>query len=369
MSDFNSIFNAGKRYSIGNDDSVGNSREYRVHYSKGKDGIYTSLIRFIVNPRVPTNSIVSKYVSWLTDPVTGKPHPYDNPRSISADYNPIDKMFWYYFNCGDAVKKDTVKKLIRTSQQHSAIIQIVEDKNRPELCGKFMIFTFGKKIQDMIDAEYNGNAYMPGRDPFDVFKGRVFMLQCVNQGGNNNYDQSKFIDMNGGGMLYETGQRDVNGNPVLAAANPNTEGIQQFLYNYLMERTPVLEDYAYKPWDSATEDAVNNTLNNISSAIEQPTGNSFATPVNAVYSSIQAQGAPAPTTVMGMMEAQNVAAQPSQQIFQQKAPAYQPVQEPAFQTTNIAQAPVPEVSNVPQSAPASQPVNQFGDLSEVFGGF
>lgn len=357
MTDLNSIFGTSKKYVSPSEAEKGNPNEYKVSYKTGKDGVYTSLIRFVVNPRDPSNSIISKDVTWLKDPITGKSRPVDNPRTLGSDaYNPIDKMFWYYFNTKDAAKIDAVKNLIRTSTQHAAIIQIIEDKQHPELKGKFKIFRYGKKIQDMIDTENTGNNYMQGRDPFSPFTGRYFMLQCCNQGGNNNYDKSQFIDAPNSvsGILYETGQRDANGNSLFFNATPDTQNIQQFLYNYMIENTPKLEEYAYKQWDSSVEDFVTQTLQNIANFIDGGTTHNIFPQNNTVMESIKNSGA-TPTNVSDMMAAQNI----TQPTFETPAPT---PQIPA--TINAAQAPVPEfnsMDDINTDAP-----NSFGEMPDTF---
>lgn len=355
MADFESVFGTGKKYVSPSEAEKGNPREYKVSYKTGKDGQYTSVIRFVVNPRDPGNSIISKDVTWLKDPATGKSRPVDNPRTINADYNPIDALFWHYYNTKDASKIDMVKNFIRTSTQHASIIQIIDDKQHPELRGKFMIFRYGKKIQDMIDAENAGNSYMQGRDPFSPFTGRYFMLQCTNQGGNNNYDKSSFIDAANTALLYENGQKDSNGNPIYYNATQDTQNIQQFLYNFMMENTPVLEEYAYKPWDSNMEDYVNQTLQNIGAYIEGGNGKNAYSQNNPVMEDVHSRGFN-PTSVQEMMAAQNI-----QQTNVPTAPQF-PQQPP--QTVNLNQVNLPEV-NTPVSTPDTGSSTQFDDIAEM----
>ena len=40
---------------------------YKPSADQGKDGTYKALIRFVPNPANPRNSLVKKYVHWLTD--------------------------------------------------------------------------------------------------------------------------------------------------------------------------------------------------------------------------------------------------------------------------------------------------------------
>lgn len=360
MTDLNSIFGTGAKYAQPSESQT-NPNEYKVSYKDGKDGkTYTSLIRFVVNPRNSANSIATKYVTWLKNPLTGKKFPVDNPRSINAEYNPIDNAFWHYYNTKDARVIGIVKECINTTAQHASIVQIIEDSQRPELKGKFMIFRYGKKIQDKIDIENNGSVYSPGNDPFHPFTGRPFMLTCVSLGGNNNYDQSAFVNSQTPGLIYTTGQKDGNGNPVFYASTPETDNIQEFLYNYMMTNCPVLEDYEYKPWDSTTEEKVNECLSAINSYI---TGDNMQQPV-AQSPTLNNVNVP----VGQPMSVQNIAE--SQQIYNAPAapvmggfPAQAPM--PQQPTMNAAQAPVPNLNDLTPASAPQQPENQFSDLASL----
>lgn len=346
MTDFNLMFGTGKKYVSQSDVEKGNPMEYKVSYKNGKDNVYTSLIRFVVNPRDPKNSIISKEVTWLKDPSTQRSRPVDNPKSINADYNPINALFWHYYSSKDATTMENIKKYIKTSTQHASIIQIIQDNQRPELNGKFMIFRYGKKIQDMIDAENAGNSYLEGRDPFNPFTGRCFLITCCEQGGNNNYDQSRFIDFQNNGLMYDSGKKDASGAPVMFSATPDTPGIQQFLYNYMIEKTPVLEEYAYKPWDSATEDYVTQVLQNIANSMEGKQSGNMYNPGNSIMDNVKTFSGK-PGNVSDFMTAQNVAQQP---VTQQQIP-----------TVSATQAPVPELNTVQEDSKVEFN-NQFEDL-------
>lgn len=363
VNEFNSIFSSGAKYAQA-EETQGNTNEYKVSYKNGKDGnTYTSLIRFVVNPRKSTSSIVTKYVTWLKNPLTGRKFPVDNPKSENAEYNPIDNAFWHYYNTKDAKILDVAKDCIKTSIQHASIIQIIDDPQKPELKGKFMIFRYGKKIQDMIDSENNGNAYSPGRDPFHPFTGRPFMLTCTSLGGNNNYDQSRFVDSSNPGLLYTAGQKDGNGNPVFYASTPETENIQEFLYNYMLANCPVLEDYEYKKWDSATEEKVNECLAAINTYIYgDDTQVQYGMPQQSP--TLSGINAPAgqPLDVRSIMENQNIASAPSAPKMG-GYPVPNPIQSQP--TVNVSQAPVPNLNDLTPTAAQQPDTNQFGDLASL----
>ena len=55
---------------------------YKPSADQGKDGTYKALIRFVPNPSNPRNSLVKKYVHWLTD-ASGNGRLVDSPSSVT----------------------------------------------------------------------------------------------------------------------------------------------------------------------------------------------------------------------------------------------------------------------------------------------
>lgn len=384
---FNGIFGGGPRHAE-NDENKGNSKEYRVSYKQGNGGVYTSLIRFVINPRNPRESIVSKWVTWLKDPVTKTSRAIDNPQTINADYNPINAIFWPLFKSDNAKLVNLAKECISTNRQHASIIQVINDQQRPQLNGKFMIFRYGKKLRDMIEAEENGTQYTEGRDPFDVFKGRCFMLKCVNQGGNNNYDQSQFIDSSvGSGLLFSNGQKNADGSDILYQATPDINGIQEFMYKYLMDNCPDLSEYAYKPWDSATSDYVSQTLQVIENAAQNGgvpvSTNAFGAPQTAVVNSIPgvATAPTQPQSVQGLLNAQMgaVGGFPQQPVAAPQVPVTPPTLGVAPQVPTQPQVQQPVAGGIPMTSielpkvgtqggsdeEENTPHNQFGNIDDL----
>ena len=65
---------------------------YKPTADQGKDGTYKALIRFVPNPANPRNSLVKKYVHWLTD-ASGEGKLVDSPTSIGEKCPIADAFF------------------------------------------------------------------------------------------------------------------------------------------------------------------------------------------------------------------------------------------------------------------------------------
>ena len=144
---------------------------YKPYPEDGKDGVYKSLVRFVPNPSEPTKSKIHKYYVYLKDPSTGNGFSVDCPSTVGKK-SVLKDIFWKLQNSNSAADKELSKNFSRKEDYYS-LIQIVQDKNRPELEGKIMIFKFGKKLNDMIEAQLKPE-YGEPVNPFDLFNGKLF---------------------------------------------------------------------------------------------------------------------------------------------------------------------------------------------------
>ena len=215
---------------------------YKPTADDGKDGTYKALIRFVPNPENPRNSLIQKYVHWLTD-ANGNGKLVDSPSSI-GEKCPIADVFWKLRNSDSAVDRKASDKLKRR-QQYYSLIKIIKDPQNPALEGTYKVFKFGYKIKEKIDAELKPDFGEPTQ-VFDLFEGKNFELIITRQGEYNNYDKSKFsssrsaIDVNG-----EAAERTKESMAVIKAE---------------LDEAPSLASYDYKAWDGETRDFVNGVL-------------------------------------------------------------------------------------------------------------
>ena len=242
MADFD-IFNLGvEDVETHQPASTTTSEVYKPTADDGKDGTYKALIRFVPNPENPRNSLVQKYVHWLTDS-NGDSKLVDSPSSI-GEKCPIADVFWKLRNSDSAVDRKSSEKLKRR-QQYYSLIKIIKDPQNPDFEGKYMIYKFGYKIKEKIDAELKPDFGEPTQ-VFDLFEGKNFELIITRQGDYNNYDKSKFS--------ASRSAIAIDGEP----AERTKESMSQIKEE--LDSAPSLSGYEYRAWDGETRDFVNSVL-------------------------------------------------------------------------------------------------------------
>ena len=219
---------------------------YKPYPEDGKDGVYKSLIRFVPNPVDPAKSKVHKYYVYLNDPVSGDGFSVDCPSTVGKK-SILKDLFWKLKNSHSAADQELAKKFSRKEDFYS-LIQIVQDKNKPELEGKVMIFKFGKKLNDMIEAQLQPE-YGDPCNPYDHFEGREFAVSVRKVGEWNNYDLCSFVG--------EKTPIRVNG----VGMKKNQDDMKTVL-DYLNEGPKNLTSFDYKDWDDDVTDKVMTVIKN-----------------------------------------------------------------------------------------------------------
>ena len=217
---------------------------YKPTADDGKDGTYKAMIRFVPNPTNPRNSLVKKYVHWLTN-ANGDGKMVDSPSTVGAPC-PIADVFFKLRKSDSAVDRKMSDKLKRR-EQYFALIKIIKDPQNPELEGQYKVFKFGYKIKEKIDEELKP-AFGEPTQVFDLFAGKNFELIITRQGEFNNYDKSKFSS--------KTSPVEIEGK----GATRTPEAMKAIKTE--LEAAPSLEPYEYKAWDGETLDFVNSILRN-----------------------------------------------------------------------------------------------------------
>ena len=219
---------------------------YKPYPEDGKDGVYKSLIRFVPNPVDPSKSKVHKYYVYLNDPVSGDGFSVDCPSTVGKK-SILKDLFWKLKNSHSAADQELAKKFSRKEDFYS-LIQIVQDKNKPELEGKIMIFKFGKKLNDMIEAQLQPE-YGDPCNPYDLFEGREFAVSVRKVGEWNNYDLCSFVG--------EKTSIRVNG----VGMKKNQDDMKTVL-DYLNEGPKNLTSFDYKDWDDDVTEKVMTVIKN-----------------------------------------------------------------------------------------------------------
>lgn len=215
---------------------------YKPTADQGKDGTYKALIRFVPNPANPRNSLVKKYVHWLTD-ASGGGKLVDSPTSI-GEKCPIADAFFKLRKSDSAVDRKMSEKLKRR-EQYYALIKVIKDPQFPENDGTYKIFKFGYKIKEKIDEELKP-AFGEPTQVFDLFEGKNFELIITRQGDYNNYDKSKFSASKS--AISIDGKTAEKTKEVMSTIKAE------------LDKAPSLEPYEYKPWDDEARDFVNSIL-------------------------------------------------------------------------------------------------------------
>jgi hypothetical protein len=222
--------------------SSSSNEVYKPTADDGKDGTYKALVRFVPNPENPRNSLIQKYVHWMTNS-SGDGKLVDSPSTV-GEKCPIADVFWKLRKSDSAVDRKASEKLKRR-QQYYALIKIVKDPQNPELEGTYKVFKFGYKIKEKIDAELKPDFGEPTQ-VFDLFEGKNFELIITRQGDFNNYDKSKFASSKSAIIMGDK------------PAERNSETMNAIKAE--LETAPSLKGYDYQAWDEETRSFVNDVL-------------------------------------------------------------------------------------------------------------
>lgn len=135
--------------------------------STSKDGHYHSKIRVLYNPFNTRKSIVHQATYAMKDAngffmVKSKLGDGDKSCPIFTSW----KKLWF---SGDETKKEWAKKMYDKSESQWVLVQVLEDKNKPELTGQFLFMKLPKAIYEKMNAKMNpsedsGNVPVPIMD-------------------------------------------------------------------------------------------------------------------------------------------------------------------------------------------------------------
>jgi hypothetical protein len=222
------------------------SEFYKPYPESGKDGVYKSLIRFLPNVVEPSKSKIHKYYVYLTDPSSGDSFSVDCPSTVGKK-SVLKDIFWKLKNSHSAADQELSKSFSR-KEDYYALVQIVQDKNNPDLEGKIMIFKFGKKLNDMLEAQLKPE-YGEPCNPFDLFSGKLFSIHSRKVGDWNNYDLCSFV---GDKCPIEIGGRKMQ----------KSQEDMKTITEYLESGPKNLTSFEYKDWDDLLSERVMSVIKN-----------------------------------------------------------------------------------------------------------
>lgn len=225
-----------------------NNGLYKVDLKKAdaKKG-YVATIRFLPNLQRDMNigtsyfSKIQHYVRFDGVPeLTGL---FDSP----ANFNETCKLSSTYYQLNkssNAMLKENAKKIQYTRKYYS-YIEVLEDKQQPELEGKIMVFRFGKKIMDMIDAQRAGVIDDPC-NVFDLTNGKDFVLiaKSTDYNGMPDYSSSSFKSKTSP-VSFPNKKGEIKPLPLDKDGKFDAK-TKEFIVTKMLERDVELEDYMPK---------------------------------------------------------------------------------------------------------------------------
>jgi len=222
---------------------------YEPAADKGRDGVYEAVIRFLPNYKNPSLSKVHKYRIWLQDPTEEKGFYVDCPSSVGKK-SILKDLYWKLKKSTSAREQDLAEQFSRADTYYS-LVQIIEDKNQPELEGKIMVFRYGIKINQKIEALLKPTRGVPV-NPFDLFEGKEFAIRITKKQKWNNYDECAFTE--GRVALTLPGDKQ----PIQKTVEDKARTLA-----WLKENSPELERYEYKEWTDEVTQKVLKAIRNI----------------------------------------------------------------------------------------------------------
>ena len=222
---------------------------YQPAADEGRDGVYKAVIRFLPYHKNPNKSKIQKYYVWIQDEIAGENFSVDCPSTVGKK-SILKDTYWKLFNSQSAAEKTLAEKFSRAENFYS-LVQVIKDPNKPELEGKIMVFKFGKKINDKIEAQLKPLVGNPC-NPYDLFEGKLFALHITKKQKWNNYDSCEFVGDKC--ALTVTGDKE----PIKRNAEDMAKVVE-----WLKKESPELEKYEYKEWTDEVTAKVYTAIRNI----------------------------------------------------------------------------------------------------------
>jgi hypothetical protein len=218
---------------------------FKPDAKSGKDGVYKAVVRFLPWHQDVKKSVMKKWSSWLTNPATNESKMVDCPSTVGQK-SVLQDLYWK-FKKSDSVAEQRLADNFSRRQRFASLVQIVKDDNNPEMVGKIMVWPYGVKIFNKLQAEMKPEFGKP-HIPFDLFEGKPFLVHITQVAGYNNYDNCRFLD--------EKMPIIVDGEKMEKTQESLTK-IKAYL-----ETSPDLSAYDFQEWNQATEDFVNEVIRN-----------------------------------------------------------------------------------------------------------
>jgi hypothetical protein len=245
MENLNDIFNLSLD-DFKEPEKTGSGRAiFKPEAKAGKDGVYKAVVRFLPWHKDVKKSVMKKWSCWLTNPATNEGKMVDCPSTVGKK-SILQDLFWK-FKKSDSVAEQKLAENFSRRQRFASLVQIVKDDNNPDSVGKIMVWPYGVKIYNKLQAEMKPEFGKP-HIPFDLFEGKPFLVHITQVAGYNNYDNCRFLD--------EKMSVTIDGK----AMEKTQESLNEV--KVYLETSPDLNVYDYQEWDQQTDDFVNEVIRN-----------------------------------------------------------------------------------------------------------
>ena len=305
----------------------------RPEESTSKDGVYRSTIKIVYNPFNFTQSIIEQQGYYIEDEQGGL---YVVSSLTNNDTNcPIFKAWkqCHFAEPGSVLWKQAAKKedggqqLFEKRFARYTTIQVLQDKNHPELEGKYMLWKMPKSIYDMVMNKQNpsvesGKCPIPVMDflfgrsielevkPGEGAKGSIEyrrqtkylgeisedVVSCTNPDKSPllNAEQTMVLDKYVAQMKEIWKEKDPEERAKkqeAVNADPNTAKLRA-IYNTVLENIKqfcpnVYDEMSYKPWNEQTTTRVNKWISTVLAGnVPAKKDSAQPTPVSSVLDNV-----------------------------------------------------------------------------------
>ncbi len=230
---------------------------YRPNLKDAKDKSkgYSATIRFLPNvleDGTLGQSAIEKHVHYAKLPDYPDLQGYYDSLINFGEKCPLTTLYWQLKNSKNQAEVERADLIGRTTKYYSYVL-IVEDENHRELEGKIMIYPYGFKIKEKINAERVGeNADSKKCNVFDPANGKDFRLIIKQSGDWPTYESSTFRQVSplkiwdeGKEVFHEvpTEWDDSKEKFLITSAK-----VQGKVLDYLKSKDVNLEDNSAKQW-------------------------------------------------------------------------------------------------------------------------
>ena len=217
---------------------------------KDKKTSYNATLKFIPWLKNIPESRIQKWQIFLKNPDKTMTKRLDCATTLGDKQPSILKDIYFALDGSSSAHEKHLASNFGRKKQIFTLVQIIDDKQHPELIGKIKIWNFGVKVNDKIKLlmKPDADSGEEPNNPYDIVNGKLFALKIQNVTTNDgvmpNYDNSYFYTDRKGNFLFENNE--------VASKNPKDAEMKR-IATYILENQPDLEQCAYHRWEDDEE--------------------------------------------------------------------------------------------------------------------